>query len=490
MESTTLTKDKNVSTSRSFKSRFYKWHRVIGLVALVPVISWTLSGLSHPLMSNWLRPSIPKETFKPASQQQMHPVLSIQEVLDRNNIPQLRNFGLVSMGKQTWYQVLDKDSVYHYFSATTGDFIPDGDRRYALYLARYFTQDQKSGISAMDFQKNFDQYYQPINRLLPVWKVSFNRPDGMDVYIETAQSRMGTFNNHTRKALLVFFEQCHTWEFLNMIGGEKFRLVVLLLVVTAMFLALVSGLTVYGLFWNRFKEIAQKRKARGEEDQRFVHRFHRQLGLIVSFVMFTFVVSGGFHLLVKLHNLQPEQKQFSQLINRNELVASNLQVPLPDSTIKRIMLAKFNGHTYYQVLTNKKKLLYFDTQTNKELNNGDQLFAVSLANYYRNSPNAKTESVTLIKQFDEEYGFINKRLPVERISYPGKENWYVETSSAKMSLKVAGIDRTEGLSFIFLHKYFGMTWAGKDIRDIVSMLAALGVLVVSLFGFSAFMQNK
>ena len=110
MEGTTL-EDKSFSTHRSLKSRFYKWHRIIGLIALVPVISWTLSGLSHPLMSNWLRPYIPEETFKPASQQQMHPVLSIQQVLDRNNITELRNFGMVSMGKQTWYQMLDKDSV-------------------------------------------------------------------------------------------------------------------------------------------------------------------------------------------------------------------------------------------------------------------------------------------------------------------------------------------------------------------------------------------
>jgi hypothetical protein len=34
-----------------------------------------------------------------------------------------------------------------------------------------------------------------------------------------------------------------------------------------------------------------------------------------------------------------------------------------------------------------------------------------------------------------------------------------------------------------------MSWAGKNIRDIVSMLAALGVLVVSLFGFAAFYKK-
>lgn len=35
-----------------------------------------------------------------------------------------------------------------------------------------------------------------------------------------------------------------------------------------------------------------------------------------------------------------------------------------------------------------------------------------------------------------------------------------------------------------------MTWAGKDARDTVSMLAALGVLVVSLFGVASFIGNK
>jgi hypothetical protein len=76
------------------------------------------------------------------------------------------------------------------------------------------------------------------------------------------------------------------------------------------------------------------------------------------------------------------------------------------------------------------------------------------------------------------------------VEYPNGENWYIETTTSQLAEKVTGMDRTEGFSFIFLHKYFGMTWAGKNIRDVVSMLAALGVLVASLFGFAAFIKNK
>jgi hypothetical protein len=231
------------------KQNFYKWHRILGLTALVPVIFWTLSGLSHPFMSNWFRPTIAQEVFKPLPQSKMKPGMPIQEVLIKNGITEFRNFGLISLEGNTFYQVMGKDSIVNYYSANTGELLKDGDQTYAKYLARYFTQDTVSKIKNVTLQKTFDGHYQPINHLLPVWKVSFDRPDGMDVYIETMQSRMGTFNNNTRKAMLVFFEQLHTWQFLADIGGDRFRLVVLLIVVSIMFLSLLSGLTVYGFFW-------------------------------------------------------------------------------------------------------------------------------------------------------------------------------------------------------------------------------------------------
>lgn len=474
------------------KSNFYKWHRVLGLTALIPVIFWTLSGLSHPFMSNWFRPSIAQEVFKPLAQSEMKPVLSIQQVMDRNHLAALRNFGLVSFEKGTFYQVLGVDSVYNYYSVTDGVLLPHGDTAYAEYLARYFTQDSTSAVQ-ISAQKSFDGLYQPINHLLPVWKVSFDRADGMDVYIETGQSRMGTFNNNTRKAFLALFEEFHTWQFLADMGGDTFRNVVLLIIMGIMLLALISGLTVYGLMWRKFKTIKQNRIANGTEDKRFVHRFHRQIGLIVSFVMFTFVISGAFHLAVKLHNNGPAKADYGQVIQRAQLGVSNLALPIADSLIKRVALVSFNGNTYYQVTDGQKQVSYFNAITGKEQTNADEDYARFLSTYYHTG-SVKTFSgrvkVDQIRQFDNEYGFINKRLPVERVGYPNGDNWYIETATSKLATRVTGIDRAEGLSFIFLHKYFGMTWAGKNIRDIVSMLAALGVLVVSLFGLASFIKNK
>ncbi|SHN36991.1 PepSY-associated TM helix domain-containing protein [Mucilaginibacter sp. OK098] len=479
----------------SVKTSFYKLHRVFGLIAIVPVICWTLSGLSHPFMSNWFRPFIPVEVYKPPVQSEVKPALSIQQVLHINDIIELRNFGLVSFNKASYYQVLGKDSVCNYYSADDGALLKNGDQLYAVWLARYFTQDSVSAIKSIRLQKTFDGQYQPINHLLPVWKVSFARSDGMDVYIETGQSRMGTFNNNTRKALLWVFEQLHTWEFLAAIAGDTFRNVFLLSVIAVMCFSLLSGLTIYGLFWKKFKAAAQKRRENRRYDKRFLYRYHRKIGLYVSFVMLTFVISAAFHLVVKLHNGDVVKAPYAQLIDRKELGLSNLKLPVADSTIIKIGLAKFNNQAYYQVSNNKKAILYFDTKTGTALIDGDKTFAAFLSDYYHpenkeiKQANGKL-TVSQVRQFDNEYGFINKRLPVQKVSYPGNKNWYIETTTAKLATKVNGLDRAEGFSFIFLHKFFYMSWAGKNIRDIVSMLAALGVLVVAVLGFLSFIKNK
>lgn len=477
------------SNKQATRRNFYKWHRILGLTALVPIICWTISGLSHPFMSNWFRPFIPEETFQPIPQSQMQPKLSLQQILDQHHISSLRNFSLVNFNHHTYYQVLGQDSTYTYYAADNGQLLPSADRLYAIYLARYFTQDSTSAIKSITLQKSFDSYYQPINHLLPVWKVSFNRPDGMDIYVETGQSRMGTFNNQLRKALLMVFEQLHTWDFLAAIAGDTVRNAVLLCIVSILFLSMLSGLIIYGLFWKRFKEITQKNKTKGTADKRFMHRYHRQMGLCVSFLMLLFFVSAGFHLAVKLHNDQPEKAPFSQLISRDEIKTDNLHLPIADSLTRKQGLAKFNGKVYYQLMTVKKEMVYVDAATGETLANGDARYAQSLADYYRGQSSEKP-NISQVKQFTEEYGFINKRLPVEMVSYPGNDNWYIETSTAKLAAHIAGIDRIEGFSFIFLHKFFWMTWAGKDIRDLVSMLSALSVLAVALLGFISFLKNK
>jgi hypothetical protein len=51
-------------------------------------------------------------------------------------------------------------------------------------------------------------------------------------------------------------------------------------------------------------------------------------------------------------------------------------------------------------------------------------------------------------------------------------------------------DVIEGYSFAIFHKFLFMYWAGKNIRDLAMVIAALTVLVVSCMGLFLFLKRK
>ena len=66
----------------------------------------------------------------------------------------------------------------------------------------------------------------------------------------------------------------------------------------------------------------------------------------------------------------------------------------------------------------------------------------------------------------------------------------METSTGRLAARIENINRYEGLSFAFLHKYHAVGSLGKNIRDAITMFAAGGVLAVSLLGFWLLVKGK
>jgi uncharacterized membrane protein YukC len=48
-------KDSNIV--KKIKQNMYKWHRTLGIITLIPVIFWTLSGIMHPFMAHFFKPN-------------------------------------------------------------------------------------------------------------------------------------------------------------------------------------------------------------------------------------------------------------------------------------------------------------------------------------------------------------------------------------------------------------------------------------------------
>ncbi|RAK70613.1 PepSY domain-containing protein [Hymenobacter edaphi] len=505
---------------RAVQRHMYRWHRIIGLITVLPVICWTLSGLLHPLMSNWLRPSIAREALPPLPAPR--PARPLTQVLRQHHLPQLRNVRLVRWQGQPAYQLLIDGPTARprYFSASTGAALPaDADRRYAEQLARYFAQDSTAGIREATRLTRFDAEYKFVNRLLPVWRITFGRPDGLTVYVETMPARLATFNNTTRAAFIRSFDALHSWGWVEWLSGSPAVRVLLMLALLSVIIgSAVSGLVIYGFMWGRF------RKPRNAADKvGGLKKYHRAVGLAVALVTLTFAGSGAFHVYLKRHPDQRLRYQHAPILAADRLVVDLTRLPLDWARVQNVALAEFDGELYYQVFelpaeaadhasgkpagastgqpveaVRAVPISYYYASTGRLLPGGAERHARFLATrFYQQAagPYAPTPAIgqtELVDHFEGEYGFINKRLPVVKVALrtPSNTTLYVEPATGRLAARVDNLDRYEGLSFAFLHKYHAVGRLGKNVRDAVTMLAAAGVLAVSLLGLWLFVKVK
>ena len=247
-------KKKDSKFVKKIKQKIYTWHRIIGIITVIPVIFWCLSGVMHPFMAHFFKPEIANERFKAPAITQSQLPLSIATVLSKNKIETILNFKIVSFENAVYYQVKTTDGQLHYFQTATGLELPNGDSHYAEWLSRYFLEDQKSKVISSEIITSFDSQYKYVNRYLPVYKLTFDRPDGMEIYVETASSKLATFNPKSRQFFIWFFDTFHNWSFLDSITNIAFRVWTMVLLLSIIGISALSGIIIYGLFWKQFKK--------------------------------------------------------------------------------------------------------------------------------------------------------------------------------------------------------------------------------------------
>lgn len=520
------------SPVRRFVGRnMYRWHRTLGLVTLLPVMMWTLSGLSHPLMSNWLRPAIAHETVPTPPLRPDVLAVPVAQVLSQNHLAAIQNLRVMQFRHQPYYQITDYRGRLRYFAAATGQELPGGDRSYAEDVARYLLADSTSAVASAERLTHYTADYKFINRLLPVWKITFARPDGMAVFVETGQSRLGTFNNHARARFLWVFGMLHNWDFLDALP-RPLHLGIMLVFTTVIWLSALSGLVIYGFVRKKL------RQPRPDHDQvGWLRQRHRTLGLWVAFVTFSFALSASYHLWQKF---TPDRRE--EVARVSAFAASELTWPLTDALpgpapVTRVSLARVGGQPYYRLVSKgadgQPNVQYRNTRDGQQLPGGEFAYARELGQEFMLALNGQPATATatgaaedgalpdcctapgltaetpaaigtpapaqanllspeLVTRFAGEYGFVNKRLPVMKLAFagPGHPALYVEPATGRLAALVTDGDRREGLSFAVLHKFSLMDWAGKNIRDAVAMLSALGVLAITLYGFALLLKTR
>lgn len=521
-------KKKDSKFVKKIKQKVYAWHRTIGIITIIPVIFWTLSGLMHPFMAHFFKPEIANERLesKPIDKSQL--TLSIQEVLEKNKITEFRNFRIVSFGNSTFYQVKTIKGDLLYFNSKDASKLENGDQKYADWLSRYFLDDQNS-VSKTETVTEFTSQYKYINRYMPVYKTTFDRPDGMEVYVETSSSKLATFNPKSRQAFIWFFDTFHNWAFIDWISNNSIRIVVMILFLSIIFFSAISGIVIYGLFWKQFKKTDSLAPKKG------LRKYHRQIGIWVSLFTLTFAFSGAYHATTKWEPYTLDKMIFEPIFETKDIPTPGNTLALDWNRFENSSIITLNDSVYYRCQlalakskyvteqkdvqskwgkkeSPKSEVIYINAVTNKVTPNLDVEYAKFLAQYFNDTTitaaccemDSSTESrpslenvplleTKLITEFDSrEYGFANKRLPVIKLAYdtPEKTTYFIETSTSRLAAVIENSDVAEGYSFAIFHKFLFMDWAGKNVRDLSMVLAALTILIVSVLGLVLFLKKK
>lgn len=527
-------KKKDSKIVKKIKQKMYRWHRTLGIITLIPVIFWTLSGLMHPFMAHFFKPQISNEKLevKPIDKSQLH--YSVQEVLQKNKITAFKNFRIVSFEKDTYYQVKTVKDNLLYFNATTAKSLENGDQKYAQWLSRYFLDDQKSVLKNTELLTEFTSQYKYVNRYLPVYKLSFDRPDGMQVYVETASGKLATYNPKSRQVFIWFFDTFHNWSFIDAISNNSLRIIIMILLLSIITISALSGIVIYGLLWKQFKKTDSQSPKKG------LRKYHRQIGIWVSLFTLTFAFSGGYHATTKWKPYTLSKMVYEPVFENKDLSISSNRLALDWNRLENLSLITLKDSVYYRcqlVGTKNKKyenpksnfnsnsnskwdkkenlkseVIYINTATNRVTPNIDIEYAKFLALYFSDngttaaccemdgSPeqqstleNVSLSEIKILTDFESrEYGFVNKRLPVVKLAYdtPEKTTYFIETSTSRLAAVIENSDAIEGYSFALFHKFLFMDWAGKNVRDFTMVVAALTILLVSILGLFLFLKNK
>ncbi|MEX2515805.1 MAG: PepSY domain-containing protein, partial [Gammaproteobacteria bacterium] len=468
------------------------WHRWLGIIACTGLLLWSFSGLGHPIMVR----------LQPQAANFMPPTLTLGEqaaklaapadVLQQRNINAVKHLRLLNWDGDAVYQAIatDSDQVI-YIDAFDGTRHSGNDADYAVWLARYYAGEHNAAVTSISPVTRFAGEYGPVNRLLPAYRVTFDRSDDLRVYVSTRTSRPGTLVDNNKAAFDWLFRHLHKWDWLKPV--EPVRIAIALLFVTAAFVTAASGLYVYLLGWRS-----------RSHSEKSLPVWHRRLSLVVALAILSFSFSGGYHLLKMWQRdffAIPAQTTFQ--FAAATLTATPAEIA-STGTWQDFTLVAVADKPYYRATASQRggnshgmqhdhsgqhggsliPASYHAADTGDVIAGIDELHAIELATKFSGLPAQQVSSVTAITRFGGEYGFVNKFLPVIRVEFdtPGQKRFYVEPASGKLAAEINDSDQLEGWAFAYLHKWNFLNGLGNDIRDGVMGLFALGHMIVAGLG--------
>jgi uncharacterized iron-regulated membrane protein len=457
----------------------YKWHLRLGVLAGVCMILWAASGLIHPLLSFT---GIKPVAFRPPVESVVLQGVKSPSFLPVQNVTGIR---IVSVdGKPAYQLTLLKQPERLYYNAQTGVLLPNADSARAEALARHYSGEKTAKVVSATRQTAFDKNYPSINKYLPVWRVAFDRPDGLVVYVDTGEDKLGSINTPYKQTLLWLFQNIHTLKFLEgSVEGVRLGMIT-----CAMLVILAMACLGIALLW-KLKRPKTPKGGRG---------LHRRLAWVVWLPVLAFAGSGLFHLWVQgttktaeMTNMRLLDSAAVQSLPHGVIMANDVRLSnTPKGLLWRVEMAlpstpnaAPNPHAHHRGNTPQTKTAYFTVHGGEAVPFTDTDIALAIAQNTTGTP-------TLLPMFSPEYGFANKRLPVWRMETPNGLV-FVDAKAGVVAARVSPLDKIELWSFNNLHK-------GQFLDKLLSIsqtqrdgiLAGVAILIIVMSAVGLWLHQR
>ncbi len=443
------TKPKRPATARTR-------HRQIGWVAAFVAMGWALTGFLHPVMS-WTAPRPAVQAPPGGGQIGALPEVSPADAFAGTGQSVASQIRLVTVGGRAyWMASHPAEARKSVVDAQTGEPAPEAEEAHAIALARHYAALPEAEVRSAVLIERFDTEYPQINRLLPVWRVAFETPEDLAVYVDTGADRLAAVTDGRRRALLFVFQNVHTLKFPSF--AEPLRVAVLAgLILTVIATSLIGA------------ALLLKAKGRG------LRKAHTLAAWAALPFILTFTLSGMFHLFVTMGPGQalPPPGVFS-------LAGLEAPRPGPGSLYGLTATAGPDGKPLWRI------------ETGGGIAYQGEAAGYTDADRARAIAGARPEAaVSLVARFGREYSFANKRLPVMRVeSADGPVFVEVREGLIAAAPRESALQKAEGWSFDVLHKWEFLRPIGTRNRDYLLMTAVGMIFLTAALGLAIQLRRR
>ncbi|MFO7550882.1 MAG: hypothetical protein R6W80_05720 [Haliea sp.] len=481
-----------------------RWHRRLGWFGALALLVLGLSGLTHPLMT-WFGPR-QAVFFPPQGHFQTGDLEGMSRVLARQNIAEATLVKLLPTAVGNQLQVTEAGNPERrYFDLESGAERAGFDRRQAEWLARHYTGLEATAISKTSLQTNFDNGYPDVNRLLPVWRVTFDTPDRLTAYVHTELNALASLSNNFRTTQQALFRNLHSFSWLD--GLEPVRVALLLGLCLTLILMSLAGVVLVLALPSRAIPLTRR-------------RWHRRLALGLWLPLLAFSSSGLYHLLHHAGDTQDTTAAYPPAIdlrdwpfNQGTQILSGIFAGLGDTPLNSVTLLQGPGDQLYWRLGQPSgkpgqhvghhgrfdgtpteqpgRLIAVGSKAPSKLT--DEELARHYAATHLNLDAAAITATHLVTAFGPDYDFRNKRLPVWRVAYQADQagTAFIDPANGALVDRAVPTDRWEGYSFSQLHKWNFLTpLVGRQARDLLMVLVVLCLLSLGGLGVAMLKRQK